>query len=60
VATHLEQRLVAELDRALDRIDAAGEVPVALMNPTATEADVAALVALVARAGAALDRPGQP
>jgi L-2,4-diaminobutyrate decarboxylase len=31
-----------------------------LMNPTATEADVAALVALVARAGAALDRPGQP
>jgi hypothetical protein len=30
------------------------------MNPTVTEADVAALVALVARAGAALDRPRQP
>jgi L-2,4-diaminobutyrate decarboxylase len=31
-----------------------------LVNPTATEADVAALVALVARAGAGLDQPRQP
>jgi L-2,4-diaminobutyrate decarboxylase len=28
-----------------------------LLNPVATEADVAALVALVARAGAAVDHP---
>jgi L-2,4-diaminobutyrate decarboxylase len=55
-------RLLATGQAVVGRTEVAGRthLKLTLMNPTATEADVAALVALVARAGAALDRPGQP
>jgi glutamate/tyrosine decarboxylase-like PLP-dependent enzyme len=52
--------LLATGQAVVGRTEVAGRahLKLTLMNPTATEADVAALVALVARAGAALDRPG--
>jgi L-2,4-diaminobutyrate decarboxylase len=54
--------LLATGQAVVGRTEVAGRarLKLTLMNPTTTEADVAALVALVARAGAALDRPGQP
>jgi L-2,4-diaminobutyrate decarboxylase len=54
--------LLATGQAVVGRTEVAGRthLKLTLMNPTVTEADVAALVALVARAGAALDRPGQP
>ena len=55
-------RLLATGQAVVGRTEVAGRthLKLTLMNPTATEAELAALVALVARAGAALDRPGQP
>jgi L-2,4-diaminobutyrate decarboxylase len=52
-------RLLATGQAVVGRTEVAGRthLKLTLLNPVATEADVAALVALVARAGAALDHP---
>jgi L-2,4-diaminobutyrate decarboxylase len=52
-------RLLATGQAVVGRTEVAGraQLKLTLVNPTATEADVAALVALVARAGADLDQP---
>jgi L-2,4-diaminobutyrate decarboxylase len=54
--------LLATGQAVVGRTEVAGRthLKLTLVNPTATEADVAALVALVARAGAGLDQPRQP
>jgi L-2,4-diaminobutyrate decarboxylase len=51
--------LLATGQAVVGRTEVAGRVhlKLTLLNPTATEADVAGLVALVARAGAGIDRP---
>jgi L-2,4-diaminobutyrate decarboxylase len=52
-------RLLAAGQAVVGRTEVAGRthLKLTLLNPVATEAEVAALVALVARAGAAADRP---
>jgi L-2,4-diaminobutyrate decarboxylase len=52
-------RLMAAGRAVVGRTEVAGRVhlKLTLLNPTATEADLAQLVAVIARAGADLDRP---
>ena len=51
--------LLATGQAVVGRTEVAGRVhlKLTLLNPTATEADVTGLVALVASAGAGIDRP---